>query len=180
MIEDKLLIWRFKCGSRDALCKIYEKYKKDLLKLASAILNERNSAEDVVHDVFVSFAQSSERLKLSGSLKYYLATCVMNLARDRIRSEKRRLDSLECVGPIASATNDSQQQLIEKEESGRLRWALSQLPYEQREVVLLHLKGQIKFREIAALQHVSVNTVQGRYRYGLDKLRSLLDSEVTK
>ena len=40
MLEDKILIWKFKCGSKDALCRIYEKYKKDLLKLAIALLND--------------------------------------------------------------------------------------------------------------------------------------------
>jgi RNA polymerase sigma-70 factor (ECF subfamily) len=58
--------------------------------------------------------------------------------------------------------------------------AITQLPYEQREVIILHLKAGMKFREIAKLQSVSVNTIQGRYRYGLNKLRSILDGEVQK
>ena len=78
MIEDKLLKWKFKRGSREALQKIYEKYEGYLLTLATALLNDVNTAEDVVHDVFVSFAQSAEKLRLEGSLKGYLATCVVN------------------------------------------------------------------------------------------------------
>ncbi|MCP4610359.1 MAG: hypothetical protein GY845_16735, partial [Planctomycetes bacterium] len=81
MIEDKLLKWKFKRGSREALQKIYEKYESYLLTLASALLNDVNTAEDVVHDTFVSFAQSPEKLKLEGSLKAYLATCLVNRAR---------------------------------------------------------------------------------------------------
>jgi DNA-directed RNA polymerase specialized sigma24 family protein len=46
MVEDKLLIWKFKLGNRDALRRIYEKYKNDLLKLAVALLNDVNTAED--------------------------------------------------------------------------------------------------------------------------------------
>jgi len=52
MIEDKLLIWRFKCGSADALCRIYKKYKDNLLRLASALLNDTSGAEDIVHNIF--------------------------------------------------------------------------------------------------------------------------------
>ena len=55
--------------------------------------------------------------------------------------------------------------------------ALAQIPYEQREVVVLHLHGDMKFREIAGLRAVSTKTIQSRYRYGLDKLRSILNSE---
>ncbi|GAI83961.1 unnamed protein product, partial [marine sediment metagenome] len=89
-MEDKLLIWRFKYGSRDALCRIYEKYEDDMLTLAISLLNDVSTAEDVVHDVFVSFAESAEKLKLNGSLKGYLATCVANLARDKIRARRRQ------------------------------------------------------------------------------------------
>ncbi len=59
-----MLIWKFKCGSSDALCRIYEKYKKDLLRLAVILSNNSSDAEDIVHDVFVSFAQSAETLKM--------------------------------------------------------------------------------------------------------------------
>ena len=67
--------------------------------------------------------------------------------------------------------------IISTEESNKLNHALAQVPEQQREVIILHLKGQMKFREIARIQGVSINTIQGRYRYGLEKLRSLLDSE---
>ena len=48
-MEDKLLVLRCKHGSGEALCRIYEKYKADLLVLAMALLNEKTAAEDVVH-----------------------------------------------------------------------------------------------------------------------------------
>ncbi|MHC4621504.1 MAG: RNA polymerase sigma factor, partial [Planctomycetota bacterium] len=86
MIEDEVLKWKFKCGSRDALRRIYEKYQDYLLTLAMALSNDVNAAEDVLHDVFVSFAESAESFKLRGSLKNYLATSVVNRARDRIRA----------------------------------------------------------------------------------------------
>jgi RNA polymerase sigma-70 factor (ECF subfamily) len=73
-----------------------------------------------------------------------------------------------------------EQNITEGEELVRLRQAISQLPYEQREAVVLHLKGGMKFRELAKLQGVSIGTIHGRYRYGLNKLRSLLNSEVIK
>jgi DNA-directed RNA polymerase specialized sigma24 family protein len=69
MIEDKLLILRFKQGQREALRRIYDKFKISLLKLATELLGGALEAEDVVHDVFVSFAQSADRLKLTGSFR---------------------------------------------------------------------------------------------------------------
>ena len=65
-------------------------------------------------------------------------------------------------------------EVMRQEETQRLRLALTELPYEQREVVLLHLQGGLTFKEVAGLQGVSLSTAQGRYRYGLEKLRSML------
>jgi len=52
--------------------------------------------------------------------------------------------------------------------------ALENLPLEQREVIVLHLQGDMKFRQIAAMLDIPINTVQSRYRYGMEKLRQLL------
>jgi len=179
MIEDKLLIWKFKHGSADALCRIYKKYKDNLLKLAIALLNNTSAAEDIVQDVFVSFAQSAEKLKLNGSLKSYLATCVVNRVRNanktRWRQETTGLNEAESA---VLNSKRPEQWIIYSEELKRLNNALAQLPYQQREVIMLHAQSGMKFKAIAESQDVSINTVQSRYRYGLDKLRSILNSEV--
>jgi RNA polymerase sigma-70 factor (ECF subfamily) len=57
---------------------------------------------------------------------------------------------------------------------------MAQLPYQQREVILLHLVNDLRFREIAAALEISPNTAKSRYRYGLQKLRSQLNGEVTE
>jgi RNA polymerase sigma-70 factor (ECF subfamily) len=180
MIEDELLKFRFKCGNKDALRRIYEKYLNNLLTLAMALLNDVNSAEDVVHDVFVSFAKGAENFKLRGSLKAYLTTCVINRVRDRIRRNKQQPVRPAESDLMISDSHGPDESIICNEETQRLNKAVAQLPDEQREVIILRLKGQMKFKEIAQLQGVSANTIQGRYRYGLNKLRSILDGEVEK
>jgi RNA polymerase sigma factor (sigma-70 family) len=179
MVEDRLLIWRFKLGNRDALRRIYEKYKNDLLKLAVALTNDVNAAEDAVQDVFVSFAQSAARIKTSGNLKKYLATCVANRIRNRKRDQLRHetsvIDDSDCV--ISDAKRPEQWAIL-SEEMELLSSAMAQIPYEQREVIGLYMQGGMTFRQIAKVQNASINTIQGRYRYGLNKLRSILNSEV--
>jgi RNA polymerase sigma-70 factor (ECF subfamily) len=179
MIEDKLLIWRLKQGSNDALGRIYHKYKDYLLRLALGLLNDRAAAEDIVHDCFVSIAQSTEKLKLSGNFKSYMATCVVNRLRNANKAGQRReVVSHDGTETEASNLTRPEQWIIESEKLKLLNNAIAQLPYQQREVVILHAQGEMKFKAIAELQGVSINTVQSRYRYGLDKLRSILNSEV--
>jgi RNA polymerase sigma-70 factor (ECF subfamily) len=95
MIEDELLKIRFKYGNSSALERIYEKYADYLLTIAIALLNDTTEAEDVLHDVFVSFARTANTFKVRGSLKSYLSTCIVNRVRDRLRSKKTEKQSLE-------------------------------------------------------------------------------------
>ena len=178
MIEDELLKWRFRRGSREALTRIYEKYVHLLLSIALGLLNDPREAEDVVQDVFVAFAQDAAGFGLHGSLKAYLATCVVNRVRDRVRSERvRRRHTSDCDATPLEA-EDPERSLLYSERCERLSRALAELPYEQREVVILKVKDGLKLREIARLQNTSISTVHGRYRYGMDKLRTLLNGEI--
>jgi RNA polymerase sigma-70 factor (ECF subfamily) len=179
MFEDKLLIWRIKHGSNEALGRVYKKYKDNLLRLAFTLLNDKDAAEDIVHDCFVSIAQTADRLKLSGNFKSYLATCVVNRVRNARKVRQRQ--KIVGLGEALTAVSDfkrPEQWIIENERLKLLNNAMAQLPYEQREVVILHAQSDMKFKAIAELQGISINTVQSRYRYGLDKLRSILNSEV--
>lgn len=181
MLEDRLLVWKFKHGSKDAFCRLYEKYRDDLLKLAISLLNEADVAEDIVHDVFTSFICNSRQFQLTGSLKSYLATCVANRARNANRAYQHRQNpGLDVPAPTAPDSNRPEKWIIISDEFRRLSNALAKLPYDQRETVLLRAQGGMKFRQIAKSQHVPIKTVQSRYRIGLKKLRSLLNSEVTK
>lgn len=180
MLEDKLLLWKFKRGSSEALERIYDKYETYLITVATALLNNTHAAEDVLHDFFVSFVKSADHIKLSGNLKAYLATCVANLARNRIKKRQMEPTGLDDTDSIESTALQPDLLAIQEEEITVLNQAISQLPYEQREVVVLHMLSNMKFTQIAKLRSTSVNTIRSRYRYGLDKLRSLLNSEVTK
>jgi RNA polymerase sigma factor (sigma-70 family) len=180
MLEDKLLLWRFKRGSSEALERIYDKYETYLITVATALLNNTHAAEDVLHDFFISFIKSADQIKLNGNLKAYLATCVANLARNKIKRRMIEPGAMDDGDTIASDAMPPDLLAIQEEETAILNQALSKLPYEQREVVVLHLQGNMKFTQIAKLGSTSVNTIRSRYRYGLDKLRSLLNSEVIK
>ncbi|UCG59793.1 MAG: RNA polymerase sigma factor [Phycisphaerales bacterium] len=178
MLEDRLLIWKFKHGSEDALRCMYEKYKNDLLALAVSLSNDAILSEDAVHDVFVSVAKMGARLELRGSLKSYLLTCISNRIRSLKGTAKRRENEHEKADISRPDSRRPDELAMSVEELHRVGDALMQLPYEQREAVLLRLHGGLTFREIASMQDISTGAVQARYRYGLRKLRSILNSKV--
>lgn len=180
MLKEMHLVWRFNRGHTDALREIYEQHKHELVTLATALLVDKSEAEDVVHDVFVGFIRSGGRFRLTGSLGGFLATCVANRARNRNKSKRK--DTLGDTAVAEPAAPDHQRPDLAAmfgEELGFVGGALAELPYEQREVVVLRLCSGLRFRTIARMQRVSTNTVQGRYRYGLDRLKTLLNGQIS-
>lgn len=176
MLEDRLLTWRFKNGSRQALARIYEKYESMLLTIAGAILNDASAGEDVVQDVFLRFAQHPEALRVTGNLRSYLAVCTANLSKDRLRSRRQVhrgddsvADGIDRLDPLTH--------VLRLEQTQALWRAVIQLPVEQREVVVLRQTAGLTFKEIALALKVSINTAQSRYRYGIEKLRTSLNGE---
>ncbi len=179
LLEDKVLLWGVKRGSARALRRLYGKYADDLLTLATNLLCRRDAAEDVLQDVFIRFIESLDDFELTGSLRGYLVTCVANRSRDVRRRERcRTARGLDAAASAESRQQGPLQTAIASEEGDRLDAALARLPCEQRETVLLHLQGGLRFREIAQVQNVSAKTAESRYRYGLNRLRSMLNGQV--
>jgi RNA polymerase sigma-70 factor (ECF subfamily) len=173
-LKDRRLVHRLSRADPDALRQIYHRYKDDLLTVAMALLADPHAAEDCVHDVFVHFAGDPADMRADRNLRGYLMRCVANRAKNLI---KRR--QLQPIHPMDKRDDADEQEspesrLIVSEESMRIFAGLAKLPAEQREVVSLHIHGQMTFREIAEQLGVSINTVQSRYRYGIEKLRTLL------
>jgi RNA polymerase sigma factor (sigma-70 family) len=174
MLDEKRLIWELKQGDKEALRRIYMEYKDNLLTIAASMLHDTCNAEDVLHDVFVSFAGGIGNIQIRGSLKSYLIASVVNRVRDMYRKKKHHLVELEEAGQLAADSGGPVGVTEFGEEAELLTGALSRLPLEQRETIVLHLNGGMKFKEIARMQKIPLSTVQGRYRYGLDKLRAIL------
>jgi hypothetical protein len=83
-MEDRLLVWRCKRGSAGAMAQIYRKYRKDLLILAVALLNDKAVAEDIVQDVFVRFVEGLPAFRLTGHLRTLCAlTCPKTVSASR-------------------------------------------------------------------------------------------------
>jgi len=176
MLEDRILLMRAKRGDQGAFDQIYEKYLDCLLTMGMGLLGDRALAADVVQDVFVKFVEDLDGFELRGSLRAYLAMCVTNKAYDQLRRLEReqrlgrRNGNVKLTGPADAMEH--------KEQFVRLTEVIGQLPFEQREVIMLKLHGGLSFRAISKNLGLPLGTVQSRYRYGLERMRKELNGEV--
>ena len=179
-MEDKQLVKQCKRGSKDALRRIYEKYKDYLLILAVGLVNNSSIAEDVVHDVFTGFVRDIEKFRLTGTLKGYLGVCVANRARNMNKTKQHTSFESNTIELNESDSNEPVDTIVCNEQLQQLNAAISHLPYDQREVIMLHFHADMTFQQIAQEQGISVNTIKSRYKYGIEKLRTILDGELIK
>ncbi len=171
MNDDKTLIGRLKRGDQAALECIYVKYRPLLMATACSYHVDRHVAEDIVHDVFLSFTKRMNNFEINHSLYGYLRAGILNGIRDmirrRTRQEKRTIDNTvsdEIMhGPHECSVQSEEVNLAEK--------LLHTLSEPQREVVRLRIGQGLKFKDIARVQGVSSSTARGRYRYGISHMR---------
>ena len=179
VLQNRDLVGRFNKGDICPLQEIYDMYKTDMMTLATALLFDKTLAEDVLHEVFVRLIRLQGRMRIRSTLRGYLLQAVANEARTVNSANVRR--DLTNAGELNSTHPDVERPECtadRAEQCQRLQLALEDLPYEQREVVLLRHYGQVKFRAIAKVQGVSLSAVQARYRYGLKKLWSSLGGDL--
>jgi RNA polymerase sigma-70 factor (ECF subfamily) len=121
--------------------------------------------------VFVRIVQKRHRLAKARNLDGYVYRIARNEASSFI-SRRKREQKVKAANESWLIVPEEKQQTNELAE--QIQAALVRLPQSQREVIVMKIYRQKKFIEIARLLGLSQNTVASRYRYGMEKLRTLL------
>jgi RNA polymerase sigma-70 factor (ECF subfamily) len=152
---------------------LWDRYAKDLLAYLQAILCSLHDAEDVLQMVFVRIVRKRHQLAKARCLDAYIFRIARNEALRLIGRRKIDLTAKTVKEPwlIKSESSRQSQELTEG-----LQKALARLPQTQREVIVMKTYRQKTFLEIAQLLELSQNTVASRYRYGMEKLKILLEN----
>lgn len=142
---------------------LYRQHGPALLLFAQTVTGERGRAQDAVHQVFLKVIEKGN-LNQVGDKKAYLFACVRNAALNegKLRNRNAPLD------PNAAWFGPPDRDYAGEQ---NLRRALQSLPDDQRQVMVLHVWGDMTFSQISNLLNLSSNTVASRYRYALAKLR---------
>ena len=174
------LVRRIGSGDRDALADLYDRYASQALAVAVRVLDDRATAEDVVHDAFVAVWNKADRCDASlGSLRGWLLTIVRNRAIDRIRRDRPTDDvaDVDASGRLRTTPNPVWEEAARTMDREALRTALAELPAEQREAIELAYFGGHTYRQVATLTNVAPGTAAGRMRLALARLRAMLEPD---
>jgi len=148
---------------------MWDLYAGDLMALLQGLLGSSHDAEDTLQQVFVKLVRLRQKLARTRKLKAYIFRIARNEAWDLIKKRKRQRTKPEIEDRWLSANTDRDEAMEEQ-----LTSALRALPPEQRAVIVLKIHKNKTFKEIAELMGLSPNTAASRYRYGIHRLRTLL------
>jgi RNA polymerase sigma factor (sigma-70 family) len=177
--SDESLMAAIGSGDTEALGKLYDRYNRLAIAVASRVLGDHNAVEDTVQDAFLSVWRRVDSFDPGrGSARGWLLTIVRNAAVDRRRGRHARAlqDSpLDDVSfRLATDGEETFAMVAASVEATRVRDALTLLPSEQREAIELAYFGGLTHQEIAERTGAALGTVKGRMRLGLHKLRAAL------
>ena len=150
--------------ANEAWCeRLYSEKAAQLLLYGRALGLSHSESEDVLQETFIALLKLPEAPK---AIENYAYRTVRNRALNYKRSLWRRVARE--VESLRWFERDPDETAAER----TAMRALQHLPREQREVIVLKIWSRYTFDEIAGLLEISPNTVAGRYRYGLEKLRA--------
>ncbi len=176
--DDRALIAAIARRQSEALDQLYERYQAVVYHLALKILNNRESAEEVMYEVFWQVWREAERYDAQrGSVGAWLATVARSRAIDALRARKGNPASEDDIAqrPVATdPTEDPEEQTSLAQRAALVRLALDSLPVDQRRALELSFFSDLSHLEIAEQLQEPLGTVKTRIRTAMLRLRERL------
>ena len=109
---DDTLIERIGRGDEHALVLLMERHKQALFRFVYRYLNNEADSAEITEATFFKVYQNAAGFKPKASPKTWIYTIALNLARDRLRKDKKRLGQLSLDAPVN--TRGSEQPLADR------------------------------------------------------------------
>lgn len=171
------IIYRIVKGDKKAFDAFMDYYSSTLYRCAFGVVGTRESAEEVVSDVFFEVWKNRLKLLEIESMEAFLRTITYRKAISYLRHEdsmpaRVSLDDIEnfTVAPIAAPDSE----MISREELDAVRRAIDELPPKCRHVFYLAKIERIPYKEIAQTLSITVATINYHVAYAMDALRKRL------
>jgi len=178
METDISLVMNIKTGNKQALGRLVERHKKLAYQIALGLVGNRDDAFDISQEAFLRVYRSAGTYDESQPFLPWFYKIVVNLSRTWLKRRTRRDRRMVDVDDNAYLLVDSrnpEQDLIKSEMIACLNQALLELPFEDREIIMLqHFRG-MSYDEIAGILNIPRGTVMSRLYYARKKLAKLME-----
>jgi RNA polymerase sigma-70 factor (ECF subfamily) len=181
-LPDERLVSLFKDGNNDAFDILVKRYESKVFTYIFYSVKKQETAEDIFQETFVKAVVAIKQGRYTENGKF--SSWIMRISHNALLDYYRQVQSESLVSNDESevdlfndtslAVNDNMEtSLVDKQTLADVRFLITQLPENQRQVVLMRYYQDMSFKEIADTTGVSINTALGRMRYALINLRRL-------
>ncbi|KAB8126202.1 RNA polymerase sigma factor [Gracilibacillus oryzae] len=151
---------------------LFNKYHKQIYQFTYRYTQDETLSSDVVQDTFIKFDKYAENFDPA---KSHIRTFLFRIAYQLTMTKLKRKNKLKKLLPFLYETKQSE--TISLEEKLSVRAALTELPAEQRSVIILFYYHDLTQHQIAEIMQIPVGTVKSRLHHALKKLKQLLEAD---
>jgi len=169
--ELKALVKELQDGNISTFDRIYHLTKDTVYYTILSVMKDSNISEDLMQETYLKALEKIHSYKPKASFVAWITTIARNLAYNEYNRRKRELkiNPTENEFIFGSVESTSENELIVKE-------LLEKLNDTEREIVILHVIGDLKHKEIAKLLGIPLGTVTWKYNQSIKKLKSDIES----
>jgi RNA polymerase sigma factor (sigma-70 family) len=147
---------------------VYRRRLDELVRVAAAIVGDRERARGAVHDAFAGAVRKRGAYRREGSVESWLWRFVVHAAQD----EARRRPAVELFDDAQARRNG-----YEPDELARVQRSVAQLPERQRAVLFLRYYADLDYVTIADTLGISAGTVGAALHAAHAALKQRLEEE---
>lgn len=186
--DDNKLVALYQRGNEDALAVLVNRHKRKIYSCIYILIRDRELAEDFFQDTFIKVIQSIKSGNYYADGKF--CAWAMRIAKNLIIDYFRKKKKMPMASNIVSEEGEEVDifSILRVEDEGRtreekayikrtMRALIEELPYEQRETLIMRAYYNMTFVEISKVTGVTINTALGRMRYALRNLKKMMEQQ---
>lgn len=181
-LSDQELVHDYLNGNNASFEILVHRHKRKVYTSIIVLVKDPQLADDIFQDTFVKVIDKlhEKKYKDEGKFLAWVIRIGHNLVIDHFRREKhftmiRDTEEYNVFDRIDLLENSAQDNMEIKQTEKQIQELIDELPFEQKEVLILRHYCKMSFKDIAQVTNVSINTSLGRMRYALIHLRRLIE-----
>lgn len=181
---DQELVSSYLKGTESALQELILRHERKVFTSIYLLVKDRDLANDIFQETFIKVINTlrSGNYNEEGKFISWVLRIAHNLVIDYFRSLKRMpmvydTEEYSVFDTLQLEDSNIEEKMITEQIHGQVRRLIEELPFDQREVVIMRHFANMSFKEIADVTQVSINTSLGRMRYALINLRKLIEEK---
>lgn len=182
--SDQELVSAFLKGNEETLQELILRHERKVYTSIYLLVKDRALTDDIFQETFIKVINTLRggHYNEEGKFISWVLRIAHNLVIDHFRGQKRMpmvrdTEEYSVFDSLHLPDGNAEDRIMADQVRNQVRRLIDELPFEQREVVIMRHFADMSFKEIAACTNVSINTALGRMRYALINLRKLVEEK---